>query len=156
MSVQRRSYACPAAVASKTTGFTLIELMIVIAIIAIILMMAIPVYSNYSTRAKMGEALALTAAAKTAVAATCIENPTLRGLTKSKAGYGFNPTQWVKDIDVGGDCTQPIITVITRNTGAPGDPVIVLTGNLMSGTGKMTWICTSIAPNYLLPRECRS
>jgi type IV pilus assembly protein PilA len=156
MYVQLHSCSCPSAVASKTTGFTLIELMIVIAVIAIILMMAIPAYSNYAIRAKMGEALALTAAAKTAVASTCIEDPTLTGLTNSKAGYGFNSTQWVNSIMVSGDCTQPVITAATQNTGAPGDPDIVLTGNLMSSTGKMTWICTSIAANSLLPRECRS
>ena len=38
-------------------GFTLIELMIVVAIIAIIISLALPVYTNYTTRAKVGEAL---------------------------------------------------------------------------------------------------
>src|SRR5690606_4550558 len=71
----------------QQSGFTLIELMIVVAIIAIILTLALPVYTNYSIRAKIGEALSVAAAAKTTVAATCMENPILTGLNNDAVGY---------------------------------------------------------------------
>jgi len=49
---------------SKEDGFTLIELMIVVAIIAIILMLALPVYADYAIRTKIVEALSVANAAK--------------------------------------------------------------------------------------------
>jgi type IV pilus assembly protein PilA len=152
-------YRCPATRpgrASRSTGFTLIELMIVVAIIAIILTLALPVYTNYTVRAKFGEALSVAAATKSAVASTCHENLTLTGLTNSQAGYSFSPSKWVQDITVSGDCTQPLITIKTQNTGAPGDPEITLTGTFADGAGAVTWACTSTAENYHLPATCRS
>jgi prepilin-type N-terminal cleavage/methylation domain-containing protein len=137
-------------------GFTLIELMIVVAVIAIILTLALPVYSHYTIRAKFGEALSVAAAAKTAVAATCHEDLTLKALTNNKAGYGFSPSTWVQSIEVSGDCYQPVITIATRNTGAPGDPEITLTGFFGASQGAITWLCQATIENYYLPPTCRS
>jgi type IV pilus assembly protein PilA len=143
---------------TQIRGFTLIELMIVIAIIAIILTLALPVYTNYSIRAKIGEALSVAAAAKTAVSATCTEDPTLTGLNNPAAGYAFETSSWVDSIDVSEDCSQPLITIVTQNTGAPDPaPIIILTGDPDLAGGKFSWTCASPnAPNYLLPSTCRS
>lgn len=135
-------------------GFTLIELMIVIAVIAIILTLALPVYTNYTIRTKVGEALSMAAAAKTAVASTCPENPTLSGLTNDRTGYAFSASTWVQSIMVSEDCQAPVITIATRDTGATVDPQLTLTGSITTD-GTITWICASDAPNYQLPAACR-
>lgn len=142
----------------KNSGFTLIELMIVVAIIAIILTLALPVYTNYSIRAKIGEGLSVAAAAKTAVAATCMENPNLTGLDNNAAGYSYDASTWVASITVSEDCAEPLITIVTQNTGAPAPaPEITLTGTPDNLGGKFTWTCASPnAPNYLVPSTCRS
>jgi type IV pilus assembly protein PilA len=137
-------------------GFTLIELMIVVSIVGVILTLALPVYSNYSIRARVGEGLAVAAAAKTAAAATCIENPTIAVLTPGDAGYSFQPSPYVTSIDISGPCSAPVITVTTRNTGTLPDIVLALTGSFAPGDSRMTWSCTSNASKIYLPRTCRS
>jgi len=140
------------------SGFTLIELMIVVAIIAIILTLALPVYTNYTIRAKIGEALSVAAAAKTAVSATCMEDPTLTGLNNDAAGYSYSTSTWVQSVSVSDDCSQPLITIVTQNTGAPAPvPAITLTGTPDIAGGKFTWTCAvPNAPNHLIPSACRS
>jgi type IV pilus assembly protein PilA len=142
-------------------GFTLIELMIVIAIIAIIITLALPVYSNYAMRAKVSEGLSVANAAVTAVSATCIEDRAISSLTNSLAGYDFSAgsgdRDYTDDIQVTGPCTNPVITIQTKNTGQLPDPVLILTGAQTLGTGQFTWACSSInTPNFLLPKSCRS
>ena len=140
----------------NSSGITLIELMFVVAVIAVILTVALPVYTTYTIRAKLGEALAVADAAKVAVARTCVKDPLLRGLTNSKAGYSFTPSKWVQSVNISGDCTEPVVTVSTQNTGAPSDPDIVLSGEFATSNQRITWVCTSNAENHILPAECRS
>jgi type IV pilus assembly protein PilA len=138
-------------------GFTLIELMIVIAIIAIILTLALPVYSNYTIRAKVGEALSITAAAKTATGATCQEEPNLPSLSNDRVGWAFGGSTYVESIEISGPCSDPIITIVTRNTGAKTDPILTLTGQGSVGTGRFSWTCaTAEGQNIHVPRSCRS
>ncbi|MBT8048826.1 MAG: pilin [Xanthomonadales bacterium] len=142
-------------------GFTLIELMIVIAIVAIILALALPVYSNYTIRAKVTEGLSLANSTKTAVSSACIEDPLLNIADNSMVGYGFSEgtdaEDYVADIQVRGPCRSPLITVTTKNTGQSPDPVLLMTGDLTAGSGKFEWKCSSSnTPNWLLPNSCRS
>ena len=144
----------------NTSGFTLIELMIVIAIIAIILTLALPVYSSYLVRSKIGEGLSVANAAVTAVSATCVEDITIAPLTNNRAGYNFTPDPgddaYVESIVVSGPCTDPVITITTKNTGASPDPVLILTGAVRPGGGHVTWLCSSTSPFSLLPSSCRT
>ena len=140
----------------RNGGFTLIELMIVVAIIAIILTLALPVYSNYTIRAKVGEALSVAAAAKTATAATCVEDRTVASLNNVSAGYLFEPTPYINNIVISGPCSAPVITLITHNTGASTDPTLTLTGSLPDGAGHITWSCTTSTSYIYVPTTCRS
>jgi type IV pilus assembly protein PilA len=139
--LSNHSYSNP----GSASGFTLIELMIVVAIIAIILTLALPVYSNYAVRAKVGEALSVGAGAKTAVATTCVENPISPALTNGVAGYGFQPGPFVASI-----------VITTQLTGASPDPVLTLLGSLLPGSSQLTWTCTTNGPNIYVPKSCRS
>lgn len=67
-------------------GFTLIELMIVVAIIGILAAVALPAYQDYTVRAKVTEALSLAAAAKTAVSETFAN--TTQGTIEAYSGTG--------------------------------------------------------------------
>lgn len=96
-------------------GFTLIELMIVVAIIGILAAVAIPAYQDYTVRAKVTEGLALASSAKVAVAEGFIASD-LQGVTNASASWaaGFQPTKYVQGMTIGTNTG-----VITITYGAP-------------------------------------
>ena len=139
---------------SNAKGFTLIELMIVIAIIGILAALALPAYQDYTIRARTGEALNLVHPAKLAVALTAQEEgqEDFMGLNQAATGYDFAmPTEYVSDITIAAD--SGVITAISTNTGA-GD--ITFTFNPDFDAGRVSWECTSdAANNNHIPGECR-
>ena len=141
----------------NSKGFTLIELMIVIAIIAILLALAIPAYQDYSIRAKVGEGLSVAASAKLAIAETCQTNPLTDVSDADNIGYSFSASKYVTSVSPSGSCTAPVITVVTTNTGATANPTLVLTGAYSDGAGRYDWSCTHSAgePRHV-PATCRS
>ncbi len=140
---------------SKGNGFTLIELMIVVAVIAIILTLALPVWGDYMIRSKVSEALNVSNAAKTAVSTTCQADPLISALTPQNSGYSLTtPTQYIANINLSGPCTRSVITVVTQSTGASPDPILTITGTLENG--HMRFVCVSSGPNKHVPKTCRS
>jgi type IV pilus assembly protein PilA len=138
----------------KHRGFTLIELMIVIAILGILIAIALPAYQDYSIRTKNTECLNVASAAKLA-SAEYRQSEQAYPASNTQAGYTFTQTDYCDDIQIVGE----VITATTRNTG--GDVVFTLTANLAAGssTGSVTWICASSVstsnPGWV-PKECRN
>ena len=138
-------------------GFTLIELMIVIAIIAILLALALPAYQDYTIRTKVGEGLSVGASAKLAAAETCQSDPNVV-LSDTTAGYSFSGSPYVATVAITGTCAAPVVTITTQNTGATANPVLTLTGTYADGSGNVSWDCTKDGSSRAahVPSTCRS
>ena len=133
----------------KNQGFTLIELMIVIAILGVLMAIAIPAYQDYLSRARASEGILAAAPAKMGVAEYAISNAAWPA-NLAEAGVTFAATSYVASMTSAAN----VITVTTQNTGCPGgNPVFTLTAATVS-SGTVTWTCTS-APTNCAPASCR-
>ena len=128
-------------------GFTLIELMIVVAIIGILAAVALPAYQDYTVRAKVSELMIAASSAKTAVseaAATLGAVPDANSVSVQ--------TQSSKYVaSVGWDGSSVIAT-------AQGDTNIAGSNIFMSGSfasGQMTWTCGGTINSKYRPASCR-
>ena len=134
---------------SLQKGFTLIELMIVVAIIGILAAIAIPAYQDYTVRAKVTEGLNLASAAKTTISEAYQSND-VAGVTAVSTSWTFTPTKYVNTITV--SAAGVIDITYSANVAQINGKDITLTpsiGGVGLGTaglsGSIDWACASLA-----------
>ena len=140
----------------RGSGFTLIELMIVVAIVGVLASLAVPAYQAYTTRAKVSEVMAIAAKDKTTVAEFYINQGSMPS-NAAEAGINTSGAQSVYVSSVNYSVSGNVATLSYSLTGlGPSDA----TGSIIwTGTGSdnnVDWVCTnSTLPDKYLPACCR-
>ena len=153
---------------SAQKGFTLIELMIVVAIIGILAAVALPAYSDYTIRAKMSEAILAASSCRTSVT-EYIQSESGTAATASEWGRNDTATQFVESIEVAAE--TGVITVEVQNIDGEvdGETVTLTPFETIDADGEgdaeftdastastvAAWQCEGTMDSQYLPASCR-
>ena len=137
-------------------GFTLSELMIVVAIIAILAAIAIPAYQDYLIRTQVSEGAVLTDGAKTAVSEFYSNTGTFpsKNASAGLAAAASIAGKYVSGVDISGTPGQIVATFGTGANKAIQSQTFVLSA--ITHSGSISWSCTkSTVSQKYLPTSCR-
>lgn len=141
-------------------GFTLIELMIVVAIIAILAAIALPAYQDYVARSQVSEAMTLASGVKTAAAEYYADKGTWNG---THTQLGISPAgsivgKYVRQVAYTGTATAGTITATMKSSGSASGKIAGKTMILVGSDkgGSVAWTCdTGNIDDKYLPSSCR-
>ncbi len=152
---------------SRDGGFTIVELMIVIAIVSVLALVALPVYLDYTVRSKVSEALVFMAEAKTSVSDSYYSNnvmPTSNAEAGMRDPNNYDTYDYIRKLEVGaagdpGVTEDGTITATLKLPGTTSDnKQLQLVPTL--GDGEMGWTCQPHPTNGIktnrIPGECRN
>ena len=137
-------------------GFTLIELMIVVAIIGILAAVAIPAYQDYTVKAKVSEATGISSPARTAIGLACSEG-NLNGITHT--GLGLSPAAsytgtYVRSVAAAGSsATAGSVTIALTGIGSAVTAGQTVSYTAACGAGGVEWTVDGSVNVKYLPKQ---
>lgn len=132
----------------KQQGFTLIELMIVVAIIAILAAIALPAYQDYTIRSRVSEMAVLASGAKATIGENIANENDINANACRGVAVFTTPTNNTDSLA----CDEGEVTV--TGTDKAAGVILVYTPTVVSAG--ITWACASDSPAKYLPAECRT
>jgi len=137
-------------------GFTFIELMMVLAIIGILATIAIPAYTDFSTRARVSAVIVAATTSRSAIAEYAAFNRSMPTDGKDAMIDVCLTSEYVQNVEYASDGDSGMIT-LTANEDNVGEAVTVqLTGMLVAANSSVRWTCTAPIGSRYAPATCRS
>ncbi len=138
---------------SNDQGFSLIELMIVVAIIGVLSSIAVPAYRNYIFKAKTSELISFAGAEATKVALRLTELGAT-DVTGNCSASSTTPNSDITDsVAIDANC-KITVTSISGVIGA-STVAIIMTPSIGAGDGSIKWVCSSTGDSEYIPSNCQ-